>query len=62
MSKNHYKEIQGRYLYILQEDGEKTATLTAGTPEDHTHVDLNLKQAKALHKWLEKYIERRTYE
>lgn len=53
----HYKEIQGRYFYILQDEGK--AMITSGTPEDHVHVELNLKEARKLYKWLGRYIRRK---
>lgn len=53
----HYKEIQGRYLYILEDEGK--AVLTAGTPENHTHVELTPCKALRLRNWLDKFIERK---
>lgn len=53
----HYKEIKGRALYLLQDEG--TAILTTGTPENHTHIELNVRDAKKLRKWLTKYIQRK---
>jgi len=53
----YYKEIQKRYFYILEDEGK--AIITSGTPEDHVHVELNFKEAKKLHKWLDEHIKRK---
>ena len=57
MNKNFYKEINGRLFYVQQEEGK--VEITTGSLVNHVHSELNLRQAKKLHKWLDKYIVRK---